>query len=198
MLHPEDQEIGVYYDRTSADRAVGGLCDLGYDVGDISVLMSDTTRGKEFADTGRKTAQGAVAGAIIGGGLSAIVAGLTATGSIIATAATGGAAAPLVAGPLAAALAALGAGGGTGGIIGALVGMGISEEEAKKYHDALAQGGIIVSIRPRAQDRERVRQILATPSAQSRQPTAQPAQPMTRGTSSADISVVEEKRPAST
>jgi hypothetical protein len=124
--------------------------------------MSENTRSEEFADvTSHKAAEGALAGALVGGGLSAVVASLAATGSIAAIAASGGAATPLVAGPLAAALAALGVGGGAGGILGALIGVGVTDAQAKKYEDALKKGAIIIGVRPRPDDHDRVKHILS-------------------------------------
>ena len=63
---------------------------------------------------------------------------------------TGGAAAPLVAGPLAAAIAGLGAGGAAGGIVGALIGAGIPDQQAKQYEEHLNNGGILLGVRPHA------------------------------------------------
>ena len=58
----------------------------------------------------------------------------------------------VIAGPIAAALAGAGAGGVAGGMIGALVGLGISEENAQAYQDALRAGGVVVGVRPHSSD----------------------------------------------
>lgn len=156
-----DWITGMFTNRAAAERAIGDLEALGYPHSDISVMMSDATRTRDFAnDTGTKAAEGAGVGAGIGGTLGAIVAALTATGSVAAVAATGGLAAPLVAGPLAAALAGAGAGGLTGGLIGGLVGAGIPQERAAQYETALNAGGILVGVRADAVNAPRVRQIL--------------------------------------
>ncbi len=155
-----DIETGMYDDRASAEDAVARLHALGYSDNEISVMMNDKTRARDFAEhTGGKVATGAATGAAIGGGLGAIIAGLTATGSVAAIVGTGGAAAPLVVGPLAAALAGLGAGGLTGGVVGALVGAGIPEHKAKRYADRLDNGGILLGVRPRPEHRNDVRSI---------------------------------------
>jgi hypothetical protein len=151
----DDFQTGIYDDRASAERAVDHLHGLGYGRDDISVLMHDKTREKEFAEaTGTHTAQGAVTGAAVGGGLGAIIAALTATGSVAAIVGTGGAATPLVAGPLAAALAGLGVGGAAGGLVGALVGAGIPEHRAKQYESRLNNGGIMVGVTPKSEHRD--------------------------------------------
>jgi len=160
-MNTADQLItGIFDDRKSAEDAVQRLHALGYTRDEISVMMDNKTHAREFADkNGTNAATGAVTGAVIGGGLAAIVAGLTATGSVAAIAATGGLAAPIVVGPLAAALAALGAGGATGGIVGALIGVGIPKDRAKKYESRLHDGGIMLGVAPRDDDREGVDEI---------------------------------------
>ena len=153
---------GFFKDRGAADRAVDDLQKAGYGINDISVMMTEDTRTRKFvAEKGSKAPEGAAAGGVVGGALGAIVAGLTATGSIAAIVATGGAATPLVAGPLAAALAGLGAGAVGGGIIGALIGLGIPEVHAKEYEKRLRDGAIMVSVRASAGDEARAREILS-------------------------------------
>jgi hypothetical protein len=156
-----DFETGIFDDRQSAEDAVARLRQMGYESDDISVLMHDKAREKHFAEkTGTHAAQGTVTGAVIGGGLGAIVAGLTATGSIAAIVGSGGLATPLVAGPLAAALAGLGAGAAAGGIVGALIGVGVPEHRARLYHDRLDNGAILIGVQPLPEDRESVRAVL--------------------------------------
>lgn len=158
-------EGSVYYDRASAEDAVTRLQRLGYASDDISVMSKDHERARDFAEaTGTKAPEGTVAGGIIGGALGAIIAGLTATGSIAAIAGTGGAAAPLVAGPLAAALAGLGTGALAGGVIGALVGAGIPEERAKEYSSGIERGGMLIGVRPRPEHRDDVARIFRSDS----------------------------------
>lgn len=165
----KDFETGMYYDRATAERAVTGLHELGYTDKDISVMMKDKEMADKFAtDTGSNAGKGALTGGVIGGGLGAILAGLTATGSIAAIVGTGGLAAPLVIGPLAAALAGLGAGALSGGIIGALIGAGIPKERAAEYELGLNRGGILLGVNPREGDRQRVREVLSAPLGGSR------------------------------
>lgn len=146
-------ESEMYYDRDPASAAVERLHGLGYGRDDISVMMDDKTREKAFsAVVNAKGSEGIAAGATIGGILGAIVAGLTATGSVAAIAGTGGLATPLVVGPLAAALAGLGAGAAGGGIVGGLIGVGIGEKRAKDYEKGLREGGILVAVRPKTKE----------------------------------------------
>lgn len=161
-----DLITGMFRDRASAERAVADLQSMGYAQNDISVMMQDQTRARDFAtDTGSKAAEGAGVGAGIGGTLGAIIAAVTATGSVAAVAATGGLALPLVAGPLAAALAGAGAGGLGGGLIGGLVGAGIPKERAAQYETDLNAGGILVGVHAQASNAAQVAQVLSTDGA---------------------------------
>ena len=161
-----DLLTGMFRTRADAERAIDDLQNMGYSAGDISVMMTDHTRARDFAQqTGTHAADGAGVGAGIGGTLGAIAAALTATGSVAAIAATGGAAAPLVAGPLAAALAGAGAGGLTGGLVGGLVGAGIPAERASQYQTDLNAGGILVGVHADGANASQVRQILESEGA---------------------------------
>ena len=82
---------------------------------------------------------------------------MTATGAIVAT---GGVAAPIIAGPLAAIFAGAGAGGLAGGIIGGLTGIGVPESRASEYASELERGGILVGVEARPGDERAVSRIL--------------------------------------
>jgi len=119
---------GLFKSRAAAEAAVDALIKRGYTRDDISVLMSDATRSKEFAvETRTHAADGAGIGGAVGGTIGAVLAAIAAVGTSIAIPGLG----LVVAGPIAAALAGLGAGAATGGLIGALVGAGIPEHRAK-------------------------------------------------------------------
>jgi hypothetical protein len=133
---------GLFKTRSAAERAVENLVDDGYSREDISILMSDATRGREFAlQMATKAPEGAAAGATIGGALGAVAAGLVAMGIIVVPGL-----ALVAAGPVVATLAGLGAGAAAGGLTGALIGVGIPEHEAKFYNEAIEQGGILLGV----------------------------------------------------
>jgi len=128
--------------RRAAEQVVEELYRAGVTEQDISILMSDETRGREFGvQHATKAPEGAVAGATTGGILGAIAAGLIAVG-IVAVPGLG----LVAAGPILAALAGAGAGGVAGGLIGALVGTGIPEHEAKLYAEDVAKGAILIGV----------------------------------------------------
>lgn len=134
---------GVFKTRVAAEAAVDALLKRNYTRDDISVLMSDSTKTKEFAiETGTHAADGAGIGGAVGGTLGAVLAAIAAVGTTVALPGFG----LIIAGPLAAALAGAGAGGAAGGLIGALVGAGIPEHRAKVYDASLRSGGILLGV----------------------------------------------------
>jgi len=151
-----DFESGVYYDFDSAESRARQLNDIGYADDEITVMMHDRNQAAEFVKTGAgHAAQGAVTGGVLGGGLAALIAGVATAGGVAAVVGTGGAAAPLLVGPLALALA------GIGGAVGALLGAGIPREKAEEYEEALRRGGVLIGVHARAENRDAVRRILA-------------------------------------
>jgi hypothetical protein len=156
-------ETTMYFGLEPAEAAIGRLNDLGFARDDISVMVDAKTRREiEAALTKAGGAEGLAAGAAIGGVMGAILAAITATGSIVTIVGTGGAATPLIAGPLAAALAGLGAGVAGGGLAGGLIGLGIGEKRAQTYEQGLREGGILIAVRPHSEaERAKVRSIFA-------------------------------------
>lgn len=144
---------GMFRDRDSAERAYSCLRSRGYTDRDVSLLASDETRSHWYpkddpnkTELGTKAAEGAGIGAIAGGGLGALLAGLAAAGIAIPGL-------PILAmGPLAAAFAGGGTGGVVGAIVGALVGSGIPEERAKVYDRGIREGGMVFGVTPRTDE----------------------------------------------
>lgn len=151
--HRDQIMTGMFRDRESAEQAYRCLNERGYRDKDVSLLMSNATRDRCFpADERNKTElatkapEGAAAGAIAGGGLGALLAGLAAAGIAVPGL-------PIIAmGPLAAALAGGATGGAAGAIVGALVGRGIPEDRAKLYHRGIDEGGIVFGVTPRSDE----------------------------------------------
>jgi hypothetical protein len=140
---------GLFKTRVAAEAAVDALIKRGYTRDDISVLMSDATKNKEFAvETRTHAADGAGIGGAVGGAVGAVLAAIVAVGTSIVLPGVG----LVVAGPIVAALAGAGAGGATGGIIGALIGAGIPEHRAKVYDAGLRGGGILLGVEAKDDD----------------------------------------------
>jgi hypothetical protein len=137
---------GLFKARAAAEAAVDAVIKRGYSRDDISVLMSDATKHKEFAlETKTHAADGAGIGGAVGGTVGAVLATLVAVGTIVAVPSLG---ALVVAGPIVAALAGAGAGATTGGIVGA----GIPEHRAKVYDAGLREGGILLGVETKSGD----------------------------------------------
>jgi len=134
---------GLFRNRVAAEAAVDAILKRGYAREDISVLMSDATRTKEFAVQAKShAADGAGIGGALGTAVGAVLAAIAAVGSTIILPGLN----LVIAGPIAAALAGAGAGAVTGGVIGALVGAGIPEYRAKVYETGLREGGILIGV----------------------------------------------------
>ena len=149
---------GLFSNRVAAEAAVDTLIKRGYHRDDISVLMSDATRNKEFAlQTRSHVADGAGIGGAVGGAVGATLAAILAVGTSLVLPGLN----LVLAGPIAAALAGAGAGGATGGLIGALIVAGIPEYRAKVYDTGLRSGGILIGVESRSDEEvDRLEELL--------------------------------------
>jgi uncharacterized membrane protein len=152
----------LFPSRATAERAIEDLGDAGFTHDDISMLMSDTTRGREFAmKEANKAPEGAATGATLGGIIGAVVAGLAAVGTLAIPGL-----ALVAAGPVVAGLAGLGAGAAAGGLTGALVGVGIPEHEAKFYDEKIRTGGILLGVYAHDDRKKEAKHILEAAGAE--------------------------------
>jgi uncharacterized membrane protein len=139
--------VGSFDSFNEAHQVANDLRAAGYLDSDISIVANnaageyredDRTRTTDDRDTSA-TAKGAVTGAVVGGGagLAASLAGLAipGIGPIIA------------AGPIVATLAGAGTGAVAGGLIGGLVDLGVPENDAQYYAEAVRRGGALVTVR---------------------------------------------------
>lgn len=128
--------------RGAAASAIDNLCQSGFAQSDISMLVSDETRGSQFVmKEGTKSEEYSATGAAAGGAFGAIAALLMSAAVIPAVGFS-----IVAVGPLFATLAGLGAGGLTGGVVGALAGLGVPEHEAKLYEKDLRDGKILLAV----------------------------------------------------
>ena len=140
-----------------ANDVVDRLKSAGFSSNDISVMMSDTTGAREFAQENEtKAPEGAAVGAGGGAMLGGALGWLTGIGAL----AIPGLGPFIAAGPIMAALGGAALGGAVGGVTGALVGLGIPEDEATRYEDRLRGGSAMISVHSEnAVETERARQI---------------------------------------
>lgn len=149
MANKSKLVTGLFKTRTDAEAAVDAAIARGYGREDLSVVMSDSTRTKEFSfESGTKAAKGAAVGGAVGGTVGAVLGAMALVGTSVALPGLG----LIVAGTLAAALAGAGAGGATGSLIGLMVGAGIPEQRAKVYEAGLRRGGILVGVEARTNE----------------------------------------------
>ncbi|MBO0856850.1 MAG: hypothetical protein J2P21_00030 [Chloracidobacterium sp.] len=155
---------GLFKNRMTAETAVREVSNWGYTYDDISVLMSEATKNKEFGiEAGSKAAKGAGIGGAIGGAVGAALAALVAVGTSVALPGLG----LVIAGPIAAALAGAGAGGAAGGLIGLLAGAGIPEHRAKIYDAGLREGGILLGVHAKSdEDANRIEKVFESLNAE--------------------------------
>lgn len=137
--------------RMEADELIQQLEAAGITESQISVVMSDKTRGTHFGlKESSKVEEGVTVGASTGGLAGAIAGALLAAGTIAIPGLN-----LVVAGALAPTLAGLGAGGLAGGLIGGLVGSGIPEHEAKVYEDDIEAGKILLAVKTETSEQEK-------------------------------------------
>lgn len=143
--------------RIAAEAALTSLENIGISDEQVSLVVTDATRGKSFnIDQHNKADEGFTAGATAGGLIGAIVASLTSASAMAIPGLN-----LIVAGTAISALAGFGAGAASGGLIGALVGAGFSEHEAKLYEDEIKNGAILLAVTPSdSKQKEQVREIL--------------------------------------
>jgi hypothetical protein len=133
----------VARDRAHAESIVDRLKSAGFSSNEISVLMSDKSGTRDFAeDKDTKAPEAATTGAGAGLGLGAVLGWLAGIGSL----AIPGVGPLIAAGPIMGAIGGAAAGTVAGGVIGGLVGLGIPEEDAKNYEGRIRGGGVLVSV----------------------------------------------------
>ncbi len=151
----------LFPDRASAERAYDATIAMGCDQADITLLMSDETRTRDFStadsvpdtDLELKAAQGAgnqsggsSLGGPLGGTMGTLAPVLAAAGVFLLLPGFG----IIAAGPLAVALTAAGSVGLAGGIIGALTHWGIPADRTEKYEAGVREGGILMGVTTRS------------------------------------------------
>jgi hypothetical protein len=132
----------VFATHAEADAALRALDKAGFTKEQVTMLVTEETRGQHFSiDEHTKAEEGAATGAALGGLTGALYFGLSSAAVLLVPGLN-----VVVFGTLISSLVGLGAGAATGGLIGALVGLGTPEHEAKLYEDAVRKGAILVAV----------------------------------------------------
>jgi hypothetical protein len=139
-----DTVVGVFTDRTHAERAVEALHQAGFTDDQIAFLTPDAPSGVEappLPHPGTKVEEGAATGATAGAALGGLV------GAALATAAIPGVGPVIAGGLFTGALAGAVTGLAGGGIVGALIGLQVPEDEARHYEREFHSGRTLVTVR---------------------------------------------------
>ncbi|MFH1158461.1 MAG: hypothetical protein V1721_06220 [Pseudomonadota bacterium] len=159
----------VFDTRFEFESALRNLDQAGFSKDQVTMLVTEETRGKHFGiKESSKAEEGAATGAAVGGLVGALSLSLASAGTLLIPGLN-----LVVSGALIGGLVGLGAGAATGGLIGSLVGLGIPEHEAKLYENAVRKGAILIAVEARDDFRaDRVKDILKSANAQSVMPIA--------------------------
>ncbi len=146
----------TFKDNKAAGDAVARLKEAGY-TDEISLIAMDKNGDIKSHKIKESEIDGAMGAAAIGG-VAGGLAGLLAGAGLITLPGVG---TLLVAGPLAATWGLTGAAGGalTGGLVGALVDVGISENTAENYMDAIRRGEVLIAVKANHDSEPEIREI---------------------------------------
>ena len=112
------------------------LKESGFSSSDISVLLPDKADKELVTEKNTKAPEGAAVGVGSGAAVGGALGWLAGAGAL----AIPGIGPVIAAGPIVAVLAGIGVGCAFGGFAGSLVGVGISEDAAKRYEGRLSEG----------------------------------------------------------
>jgi uncharacterized membrane protein len=135
--------VGVFDDVASAERAINDLKIAGFAPDSISVVTRDRREQATLTEaTGNRADEGAIAGALGGGTLGAVLGWLLAGG----TALIPGIGPVVAAGVFGATVTGALVGGALGSVASALVGQGIPDEEAHEYEEHVRGGRTLLTV----------------------------------------------------
>lgn len=134
--------IGLIDNLNDAQAVVRELIDAGIGSNDIGFMANQKHDLPGTSALNESEGSGTLAGA----GTGAALGGMAGLALALAPLAIPGIGPILAAGPIAAALAGAGLGALAGGLIGSLTNLGVPEEEAHYYAEAVRRGGIVITV----------------------------------------------------
>ena len=133
---------GLFSTRVGAEHAMDELIKAGFPRDNVSMLATEETPAQELVvQKGSRSIQVATIGAMIGGAVGALTAGVAAAGSMTVPDLP-----VLAAGPIIVALTGFAAGAAAGALTGAVVGQGMPGQEARFESGELEDDGIIAGV----------------------------------------------------
>ncbi len=147
---------GLFASGDAAERAYEACVELGYEIGDVNVIVSDDTRAKLLkssekdaddvkAQLAASKAEGGELGGPKGGRAGILITILAAVGAAVVVPAVG-----VVVGPVAVALAAAGAAGAAAGLVSAFSDWGVPPQQVQRYEDDIRDGAILMVVETRS------------------------------------------------
>jgi hypothetical protein len=118
---------------------------------DIGFMANQRHAVPDSAHLNESEGSRAASGALTGAGTGAALGGIAGLALAVAPLAIPGIGPILAAGPIAAALTGAGVGAVAGSVIGSLTNIGVTEEQAHYYAEALRRGGILVTVAAESQ-----------------------------------------------
>lgn len=151
--HKRDKSVlAIFQTDAQARDAVSQLRMEGFSDADISAIApKGVNTAKLGVEKETKAPEGVTTGATTGGVVGGALGFLAGVGAL----AIPGLGPLIAAGPIMATLAGLGAGAALGGIAGGLIGLGIPEDEAKKYENFVKEGNILLAVHTDTADLEK-------------------------------------------
>jgi hypothetical protein len=145
--------VALFDDVKEAEQVIDELVTEGFARQDISMIANRDRCGPaigpvETVGTGARAGTGLAVGGAAGFAAGLIALAIPGIGPVLAM------------GPLAAGLTGAGIGAAAGGVIGGLKQMGISEEDAGCYCEAVRRGGIVLSVTSSEERADRAAEIL--------------------------------------
>jgi uncharacterized protein (TIGR02271 family) len=150
--------VGLFDDASEARSVVTELTQMGVTRDHISLMANrDATA---TAPTDETVTESAGSDALTGAGIGAMLGGVGGLLVGLAVLPIPGLGPIIAAGPIATTLAGMGIGAAAGGVVGALVNVGVPEEHAAHYAEAVRRGGTLVTVEADEEQAQRVADVM--------------------------------------
>ena len=134
--------VGVFDGPNHAEMALNELKNAGFTPDQVSVVAKDNRETRDMVESTGMGAEGATAGAFLGGITGGVLGWLVGIGALMIP----GVGPVVAAGALATTLGGAAIGAVAGGIVGALVDAGVPEDDAKSYEEHIRKGSILLTV----------------------------------------------------
>ena len=143
--------VGVFDGPNHAEMALNDLKNAGFTPEQVSVVAKDNRETRDMVEKSGMGAEGATAGAFLGGITGGVLGWLVGIGALMIP----GVGPVVAAGALATTLGGAAIGAVAGGIVGALVDSGVPEEDARGYEEHVRKGSILLTVHANSDEQAR-------------------------------------------